>query len=308
MKNLLVFLFCFVTITAYSQNSITYEYDHHNAEESRLIFYDKNNQEIISLSPTEKNPYWNLKFPEIKDTNSNNKTYKLYDLKSIDSLDRDEIPGLVSFTGDQRIVINPEGASTGQTCILSSNSECACILSSIYFYQYEDCIGRAMNIQVYNSSGEFYRQIYPTEGEIAALGITDNGKFLLYSILIENFEHARSYYRTCIIDLESLHIIFEINDNEIGKKSILCGSYGNFLYTIYENLKNKNSTTTNSSGYIMCFDMSRMLKYEGNIADNLLDNLKSISDAGIIFGKTFKDDTNTVLISFKVLNKTSFND
>jgi hypothetical protein len=300
------FIVFLTSLQLQAQNSITYNGNNLNPEERLITITDTQQHKLVlSFSPSDRSPYWNLPLPEIIDTDkgSSNKS-KRFDLQAVNAISRNEIPGLVALDGGS-IILNPDWATTGFLCYTTTNNQWLLIYSSIYFYNNdEEWLGYAMNIDIYSAQGKLYRSMSSTDGEMSEAKLTTDGSYLIYGNLnVDSYILGSRNFGYRIIDLKSMRKIIEYNDKDLNLISLYCKVFDNYICIMLEPLNDQIEGPIQSDGQLIFLDMINKIKYTGPVEHDLKYNLKGIAEKGILFGIKDAQDSQTILKDFNDFQK-----
>jgi hypothetical protein len=302
LKGFQYFILILASMHLQAQNSITYN-GNNLAPENRLITFVDTLQDkiVLSFSPSELCPYWNLPYPVIPTSNPNGYgTEKRFDLKDVSSISNLEIPGLVIVENRDEIN-NPLYASSSFTCKLSPNGQWIIIESYLNINGYDDCLGFANYIEIYSSDGNLYRTLLSKDGYISDVQITDDGLFLVYGHLgIETYKNDFRDFGYKIINITTMEIELELRDNVDNMNSLYNKTIGNYIFIMKEIKDDGNLNISKEYGYLSCFDMKNNEKFTGIVKPELkwYSNLIGISKEGISFRVNNDQDSNRVLMQF----------
>lgn len=272
IKTIAFLLAILAAINSHAQHIIRYERGGKNAERSRVLFVDTLRNEVIdSFYLHERNPYWNLPYDTIETGNYMVKTYKF---NNIDTLRKDEIPGLIAY-GPGNISRYPYEATASQGAFFSTNGHFIVTTNSLILYVYSenDFVDHASKVVTYNADGKIHHSFYSEDLRIDYVYITDNGNYYhIYGWMHDiNAPHGMQ---------EMWKIIDKVNDREVfiekSSDENLDGLYSlvyNNYILLMQSIKESSTLGPKGYGYLRCFDMEN-----GFIFSTLVDpNITSYS-------------------------------
>lgn len=272
----------FLMFSVRAQYVIKYEHDNdYKGLPDRVIFVDTvHNKEIKSFYAYERNPYWNLPYPVV----DSGKDYKTFLLENADSIHYEQIPGYL-LSENVPIHYRPDLAIISQGCILSSNNQFIVIKSNLYAYSEELWDGYANYIEIYRSDGTLLQSMVSTEGFTEAMKISNDGKYLINSILSTKSSVINPH--NCsnrIINLSTMEEIAVINDSVYSMVSLLYKIYNKYICIIGESREVSKEFEGDNPGILICIEPDKMLRYVGRFPQKMLENIIDISDEGVLFG------------------------
>lgn len=294
----------------HAQNIIRYEKNNQDAELSSIIFIDTNSNEIVNrFSPAEKCPYWNLSFKRIGDTVYDKKV-KYFDLTGIDSLTKEEIPGLVNIAEWDRPLKKPYEAYTSNSAHVSINNQWVIISSHIIISDFSDdeyddeFEAFAECLQVFDSNGNLFRKIFSDDGQMDDVGITDDGQFLFYDYkILKNYflnYQATQNPGLRVINLKNMDIEMDIADFDTSRVYLYPYIAGDYICVFSEARKDYEDVDFRGCNTVVCYNFKKNIKYSGSTKPDFKEfwNIIGISDEGISFRDNSTKEAIPVLYRF----------
>lgn len=270
----IVFLFAILAATnSHAQHIIRYEMDNHNAENLKVLFVDTLSNEVIdSFYLHERNPYWDLPYDTIETGNYFVKTYKF---NNIDSLTKDEIPGLIAY-GPGNVSRYPGWADALHGARVSTNGQFIAIYNrlTLYVYSDNDFTDHASQVMVYDVDGKIHHSFYSEALNIEDIYITDDGNYYLIWGWMQSATVPDGMLNLWeIFDIRNDQTIVSVNTND----EKFYGAYGkidgNYICIMLHKRNEDDPYGPTGQGYLRCFDM-----VNGTVYTALVDPIsKSIS-------------------------------
>ncbi|HOX77151.1 MAG TPA: hypothetical protein PLW31_03850 [Bacteroidales bacterium] len=309
MRFLLSFLILAASVLQ-GQNIVRYEKNHRDTELCKITFIDTTTNEIVkTFSPAEKCPYWNLTYKRIGDT-INDRSVKYFDLKGIDSLTGDEIPGLINVTDFGHPLKQPYEAFTSNSAHVSKNGKWVIISSHIIIDDFSDDENEseleayAECLQVFDSNGNLFRKIFSDDAEMNDVGITDDGDYLFYDYQIlkdlyyDNHSNRNPGLR--IINLKTMDIELDISDYDTNWVYLYPYVAGDFICIFSETRKDYEDVDSTGCNSAVCYNFKKNIKYTGPIGPAFKEfwRIIDVSDEGIYFRVSSAREAQPVLYRF----------
>ena len=236
--------------------------DDHNAENIKVLFMDTlSNEAVDSFYLHERNPYWNLPYDTIETHNYFTKTYKF---NNIDSLTKDEIPGLIAY-GPGNVSRYPGWADALHGARVSTNGQFIAIYNrlTLYVYSDNDFTDHASQVVVYDVDGKIHHSFYSEALNIEDIYITDDGNYYLIWGWMQSATVPDGMLNLWeIFDIRNDQTIVSVNTND----EKFYGAYGkidgNYICIMQHKRNEENpSSGPTGQGYLRCFDMVNNLVY-----------------------------------------------
>ncbi|MBE0661460.1 MAG: hypothetical protein IH597_03245 [Bacteroidales bacterium] len=296
-KRILLFIFTLLLSVSSlnAQHIIRYEMDDHNAENCKVLFIDTLSNEVTdSFYLHERNPYWNLPYDTIETGNYSVKTYKF---NNIDSLTKDEIPGLIAY-GPANISKYPGEALAFHGARVSTNGQFIAIYNrlTLYVYSDNDFTDHASQVVVYDVEGKIHNSFYSEALNIEDIYITDDGNYYLvwgWMQSVKVSDGILSLYK--IIDIKNNQTIITVNTNDEN----FSGGYGkidgNYICIMLDIRNQDDPYGPSGQGFLRCYDLVNNMVYTTSVdqKSKCISMFKGITDEGVklksLLGKDVPD-------------------
>jgi hypothetical protein len=283
LKTIVFLLAILAVINSNAQHIIRYEMDNHNAENLKVLFMDAlSNEAIDSFYLHERNPYWNLPYDTIDIGNYSVKTYKF---NNVDSLTKNEIPGLITYSAGFASKY-PSWASANHSAFLSTKGHYLVINNNFILYGFDehDFVDHASKVVTYKADGSIHHSFYSEALKIEGINITDDGNYYL----IEGRMHSvkapdgeLSLYE--IIDIRNNKVVLAELRSEDNLRGLYGLVYGNYILLMYGVINENDKYGPIVNGYLRCFDMANNLVFSTPIdpKSTSFSMFKRITEEGV---------------------------
>lgn len=256
IKILIFLLVILTTIDSNGQHIIRYEREAKNAEKRKVLFIDTLNNEVTdSFYLHERNPYWNLPYDTIKTRNYLVKTYKF---NNIDSLTKDEIPGLIAY-GPGNVSRYPGWADASHEASLSTNSQFIVTVNRLMLYVFseDDFADHASKVVTYMADGKMYNSYSPEDMYIDYINITDDGNYYLLRGWTQSVNAADGILKFWkIIDIQNDQEVLVEKSSTDSLRGLYGLVYGNYILFMQGIVNERDKLGPIVGGYMRCFDMA----------------------------------------------------
>ncbi len=255
IKRLIFLLVVLTTIDSNGQHIIRYEREAKNAEKRKVLFIDTLNNDVTdSFYLHERNPYWNLPYDTIETGNYSVKTYKF---NNIDSLTKDEIPGLIAY-GPGNVSRYPGWADASHGAFLSTNGQFIVTINRLILYVYSenDFADHASKVVTYMADGKICNSYYPEDMYIDYINITDDGNYYLlrgWAQSVNAPDGILKLYK--IVDIKNNKTAVSVNTNDENFYGGYSKIDGNLICIMLKIRDDNTAYGRKGQGYLRCFNM-----------------------------------------------------